>query len=69
MFLYGYPGKIGRENPITNDEFKMYGDAGVIVKSETDCISYNITTTKGQSGSPVFHEINGEYFVIGIHCQ
>lgn len=47
----------------------MSGQSGTIRSCNGRSISYNISTTSGQSGSPVFRQINENFYVIGIHSQ
>ena len=44
----------------------MYGMKGKWEREKEE-IRYDISTTEGQSGSPVFIQRNGRYYVIGIH--
>ena len=46
----------------------MYGMEGSW-EVNGEIISYVITTTGGQSGSPIFICEKGEYYIIGIHTE
>jgi V8-like Glu-specific endopeptidase len=32
-------------------------------------VSYNVYTSPGQSGSPIFYEAKGEIYMVGIHTS
>lgn len=45
----------------------MYGSEGEVRSDNHDILRYQIPTTAGQSGSPIFFQKENEYFVIGVH--
>ena len=47
----------------------MFGMEGKWKIYETQIRYYSISTTRGQSGSPIFIKKNGKYLVIGIHIS
>ena len=47
----------------------MFGMKGRWEVSETEIRYDTISTSSGQSGSPIFIKKNGEYFAIGIHTN
>ena len=60
-YLYGYPGDLSK----TYDE--MWGTDLALVKVEDDRIYYQVDTNEGQSGSTIYYEKDGNYFVVGVH--
>ena len=44
----------------------MWNDEGTVQKS-TSYLYYKIATYGGNSGSPIFKEVNGEKVIIGVH--
>lgn len=44
----------------------MFGQSGEWILKNS-LIKYKIATSTGQSGCPIYIEVNGKYFVIGIH--
>ncbi len=48
----------------------MYGYSGKWVKESESRLKYNIPTSAGQCGSPIFRkEANNSYSVVGIHTD
>lgn len=54
----GYPGE---------GDHKQYTAPGKIISSSVSVLNYNIDTTSGQSGSPVFYQEGNNYISIGVH--
>ena len=68
--MYGYPGLVRSKTTgsIIDVLGHMYGMEGSW-EVNGEIISYVITTTGGQSGSPIFICEKGEYYIIGIHTE
>jgi V8-like Glu-specific endopeptidase len=60
-YLYGYP-----EDLCPNYD-EMWGANFPIDKVEEDNIYYRVDTYGGQSGSAIYYEKDGNYFVVGVH--
>ncbi len=47
----------------------MYGDKNKYRQISEKRLKYKISTSSGNSGSPIFIYKDGQYFVIGIHTD
>ncbi len=55
--------------PIDRPDFEMWEESGGIVQITDRCLLHPFTTTKRNSGSPVWTMIDGEARVVGIHVS
>ena len=55
--------------PIDRPDFEMWEESGGIVQITDRCVLHPFTTTKRNSGSPVWTMANGQPRVVGIHVS
>lgn len=65
--IYGYPSIMPNQR---EDHSHLWGMAGTVeIDTREDMIYYDIDTSWGQSGSAVYYEERGEFYIIGIHIK
>jgi V8-like Glu-specific endopeptidase len=65
--LYGYPGNMPRHDRYENCLWGM--EVSFNIDNKSDIIDHNIDTSRGQSGSPIYIEENGNYYIFGVHVR
>jgi len=55
--------------PIDRLDFELWGESGSIIEVTNRCILHPFTTTKRNSGSPVWTMVGGQPRVVGIHVS
>ncbi len=55
--------------PIDKPDFEMWEEAGGVVETTNHCLLHPFTTTKRNSGSPIWTEENGKPKVVAIHVS
>lgn len=66
-YLYGYPTDMPGQDLYLHYMWGMEGSFEI--DSADDMLEYQLDTSPGQSGSGLFCEQDGKYYVIGIHIQ
>jgi glutamyl endopeptidase len=65
--IVGYP---VLDNSLGIDGFTMWRDAGQLSQPSQDMLYYTLSTSNGQSGSPIFHAAqDGKFWAAGIHVD
>ncbi len=55
--------------PIDRPDFELWAESGKVVETTDRCLLHPFTTTKRNSGSPVWTFINGQPRVVAIHVS
>ncbi|WP_437609889.1 trypsin-like serine protease [Sorangium sp. So ce834] len=66
--LAGYPTVVTRPTEMSGDG-RMYREERCVALGMNDVVEYPFDTDEGQSGSPIWREIDGEPVAMAIHSQ
>jgi V8-like Glu-specific endopeptidase len=69
VFVCGYPIDTSGITNGMNPDFRQWVDSDWIVDNGTHFLRHLADTTDGQSGSPIYKKINGNYCIVGIHTS
>jgi glutamyl endopeptidase len=65
--LYGYPVKMPGQDSYDHYLWGMQGPFKI--DNRSDIIDHYIDTSSGQSGSPLYIEESGNYYIFGVHVR